>query len=235
VASLLPLLATLRRQVGLPHRIVLDEAHYFLGEQPTSLLDQELAGYTLATYRLSQLPRCVLAASEAIIVTRMTEPREIAAVLERNGAGQQAADWAHALGALSVGEAVLLPGIEEARGRLRRFRLAPRLTSHVRHRQKYVDVPVAAAHAFVFTEGGEPTGARARTLRELSSTLEQCSSVTIRGHLERGDVSHWVGEVFGDDVLAARLRDVERLDSDQGAVDARDAIRTLIDERYAVS
>ena len=39
-------------------------------------------------------------------------------------------------------QAVALPVTEESGGRLIQFTLGPRLTPHVRHRQKYVDVPV---------------------------------------------------------------------------------------------
>jgi hypothetical protein len=42
---------------------------------------------------------------------------------------------------LGANEAALLPGAEEAHGRVRRFQIAPRLTSHVRHRTKYLDMP----------------------------------------------------------------------------------------------
>ena len=56
----LPSLASLRRRTGLPHRIVVDEAHYFLhGSDAADLLDLDLAGYTLISYRLSvSIPPC---------------------------------------------------------------------------------------------------------------------------------------------------------------------------------
>jgi hypothetical protein len=53
VRNLLPAVATLRRSTGLPHRIVLDEAHYFL-KDPEELILNDLreGGYTLATIEL---------------------------------------------------------------------------------------------------------------------------------------------------------------------------------------
>ena len=39
---------------------------------------------------------------------------------------------------------------DEAGAELRRFIIGERLTPHVRHRQKYVDVPVSDSLAFVF-------------------------------------------------------------------------------------
>jgi hypothetical protein len=61
---------------------------------------------------------------------------------------------------LGIEEAVLLPGTDEARAELARFRIAPRVTLHVRHLQEYVPVP--ESQAFVFTRAGQPTGVRAQ-------------------------------------------------------------------------
>ncbi len=230
VDALLHVLVVLRRQTGLPHRIVIDEAHYFLADHPTEVLDLDLAGYILATYRLSQLPPTVIDASDAVILTRMTDRHELTTILEHRDTSS-GPDMRTALGSLSVGEAVVLPPGDEQP--LRKFRLAPRLTQHVRHRQKYVDVPVAFSHGFTFTRDGVPMGQPVRTLRELVVALEDCPLGVLRGHLARADISSWVGEVFGDATLAARLREVEGLDAVRGVVDARDAIRELVEERYA--
>ena len=55
--TLLPLLATLRRNTGLPHKILLDEAHYFLGGPDVSrLIDPNWPGHIFVTYRISSLP-----------------------------------------------------------------------------------------------------------------------------------------------------------------------------------
>ena len=71
---------------------------------------------------------------------------------------------------LSLSEAALLPGAEESHGAVRRFQIAPRLTSHVRHRTKYLDMPVADPQAFVFTGDGAP-GPRARSLKDFVDLL----------------------------------------------------------------
>src|SRR5262249_827404 len=70
VNELLPNLAALRRDTGLPHWIVLDEAHYFLNEPDVGQrVDFELAAYVLITYRPSRLHPELLGAVESIIVT----------------------------------------------------------------------------------------------------------------------------------------------------------------------
>ena len=54
---------------------------------------------------------------------------------------------------LRLDQAVALPVTEEAGAELRTFTIGERLTPHVRHRQKYVDVPVSDSRAFVFGSG----------------------------------------------------------------------------------
>jgi hydroxymethylpyrimidine pyrophosphatase-like HAD family hydrolase len=205
IRGALPALNTLRRRTGLPHRIVVDEAHYFLhGPQGIALLDLERNGYTLVTYRASQLPAEVLAAAEVVIVTCQSDPDEVHALRRRCGAGEgDDGLWRQRLGHLPIGQAVALPVTEEAGGDVGLFHIGRRLTAHVRHRAKYVDMPVSEQHAFVF-EGGP--GRRARTLREFVDALQDLPEAALAGHLHRHDFSRWLRDVFGDHALAEELR-----------------------------
>ena len=84
--TLLPMLASLRRITGLPHRIVVDEAHYFLHEPNVrDLVDLDLGAYTLVTYRISDLHSDLRKAIEGIIVKRTTDLREVRTLLEMAG------------------------------------------------------------------------------------------------------------------------------------------------------
>lgn len=228
--SVLPALASLRRRTGLPHRVVVDEAHYFLHDDDvTSLIDLNTSGYTLVTYRASHIHRDVLAATEAIVVTRESDPAEIAALVGLcHGCGSAPPEgWERLLGSLSVGEAVVLPTTAEAQGQACRIRLAPRLTPHVRHRAKYLDVPVPAGQAFVFSAAdGEPDG-RAHTLREFVTLLEGAPSNVVQGHNRRGDFSRWIGEVFGDHPLALDVRAIEHGRSDRNGDIATQVARAV--------
>jgi hypothetical protein len=93
-----------------------------------------------------------------------------------------------------------------------RFRIAPRLTAHVRHRHKYADVPVRFDQEFVFTQAGRPTGTRARTVRDLLSGLTALPDEVVQSHLARGDFRRWFEDVFGDRELAGALQQLERGD-----------------------
>jgi len=207
--ALLPMLASLRRSTGLPHRIVVDEAHYFLHEpNARELLDLELGAYTLVTYRPSDLSADVRRAMEVICATRISDPQEAKAMQAMFGNG--ADDWSPTLAGLTDGEAVLLPGTQAPQGKLQRFSLRARLTAHVRHRSKYLDVPMPSGSEFAFTANGKPVGPPSRTLQEFASSLESVSPGVLEGHAYRGDFSRWIAEGFHDHPLASDVRKVEQ-------------------------
>jgi hydroxymethylpyrimidine pyrophosphatase-like HAD family hydrolase len=235
--TLLPTLAAIRRTTGLPHRIVVDEAHYFLHEPNIrSLLDLNLGAYTLVTYRLSDLHPDVRAALEVLVVKRITDPQEVQTLVGMAKYGKVEAEWAAILEKLTISQAALLPGVSEAQGRLRRFELLPRMTSHVRHKAKYLDVQLIAEQAFVFTaKDGTRAGASARSLKEFSFLLKRCPASVLGAHAERGDFSRWIAGVFHDHLLASDLRKIEqryRLGHERSLADS---LVKAIHERYEFS
>ena len=229
VRRVLGLANRLRRQTGLPHRIVIDEAHYFLGRlDDPELFDRDLGGHILVTYRIADLSVDVLNATDAVIVTQVADQRQALALRGLAARVGTTAEWLHALASLAVDEAVLLPGVQESGDRLVRFRIAPRATTHVRHRQKYCDVPVWPGREFVFTRHGQATGQRARTLADLVSLLPTLPEDVLRGHLARGDFHRWAERVFADTELADAIRRVEGLEVGR----AREAMARAISDRY---
>jgi hypothetical protein len=236
LGTLLPGLAQLRRRTGLPHRIVLDEAHYFLqGPRASEMLDLEGNGYTVVTHRASQLPPELLARSEVILVTCESDPEEIEALHALCRATEPLETWRDVLSTLGTGEAAALPVTEEAAGALRRIHLAPRLTPHVRHREKYVDIPVPDFRAFVFSGDDRPNDERPRTLRGFVQALERAAPAVVDGHARRADFSRWIADVFGDYPLAQTIRRLEdRYGLEQNGNAAAD-IANAIRSRYDVS
>jgi hypothetical protein len=234
--SVLPALAMLRRHTGLPHHIVVDEAHYFLHDSDVrDLLDLDLSGYILVTYRASSLHRDLLAASQAVIVTRESDPHEVSALFALCRSCESHStenELGRVLGSLVIGEAAALPVTEEAEGDVRRIRLAPRLTPHVRHLSKYIDIPVQEGRAFVFWQDGSPTGRRARTLREFVAVLEQFPAAAFDGHLRRSDFSSWIANVFGDYPLASAVSKVEDDYRKGGISDVATSVLEAIRSRY---
>jgi hydroxymethylpyrimidine pyrophosphatase-like HAD family hydrolase len=237
IRSVLPALNVMRQRTGLPHRIILDEGHYFLHDAvDRQLLDLDFNGYTIVTYWPSRLPKELLASTEVILVTRESHLEEIDALREHCTACRHLSPLAwEILPHLRLDQAVALPATEEAGTDLRTFTIGERLTPHVRHRQKYVDVPVSDSHAFVFRSDRRAVSVRAHTLREFVAILEGLDARQADGYLRRGDFSRWIGDVFGDHALARELRAHERLHEDEEHREALDAIVAAIRARYDVT
>lgn len=235
IRSVLPALSVMRRRTGLPHRILLDEAQYFLHDAGAGhLLDLETNGYTVVTHCASRLPPELIGATEVMLVTCESNPAEIDALCQRctaRAALEEArARWS-ALAHLSTGQAMALPITEESGGELTMFNAGERLTPHVRHRQKYVDVPVTEGRAFAFAANGGPP-VRARTLRQFVAAIEHAAPDALIGYVGRGDFSRWIAEVFGDRALAEELRRHEQRFRTGGDGDTVADIAAAIRSRY---
>ena len=99
----LPLVAKYRRRRGYPHRILLDECHYFLNRpDQEQLLDPELDSYTLVTYRPSQLAQNIIRSVDVIIVTRLTERAEVDSLHQLASADMAQRDWYEPLANLEI-------------------------------------------------------------------------------------------------------------------------------------
>ncbi len=230
----LPQIARLRSATGVPHRVLLDEAHYWLrGANAMSLLDLQSGGWTVVTYQAAHLHADVRRTLDIVLVSRLRDVDEVRILARAAGLPEQAEEWAQALSNLAVDEVALLPGPVEAQGNLRRIRLVERLTPHIRHRMKYIDVPVAEGHAFVFRDHERVTGDRSRTLREFIAALDRIAPDRLRSHLNQGDFSRWIGDVFGDRALAATVRHLEENYRMNRVPDINGAIVQAIRERYA--
>jgi len=216
---LLARLQELRRATGLPHRVVVDEAHYFLhDEDVAATLDLDEGGFLLVSYRPSLIAPALLDSAEIVITTRLSDADEVAALEGRFGSGAEPS-WRERLAGLGIGEAVLLRGPGEFRepGEAGEpvvpFSVSRRLTAHVRHREKYRSVPVPADRAFVFRRGGDGKARTVRTLEDFVAALD--GEPPFAEHLAAHDFSRWLRGVFADRMLAARVEKIER----QWAVD----------------
>jgi hydroxymethylpyrimidine pyrophosphatase-like HAD family hydrolase len=233
VGTMLALLNALRRRTGLPHKIVLDEAHYYVsGAAGERLIDTALAGYVLVSYRISGLASSIRATADAVVlVTRETDEHEAAALLAMSHAAKGDAIDASTFRDLAICEAALLPGPAESHGHVVRFQFAPRVTAHVRHRSKYLEMPVMHDKAFLFTDERRPAG-RARTLREFMALLTMLPASPIAAHLQRGDFSAWLADVFRDAPLASHVRRLEARAATDDPKQIADEIVQAIRARY---
>jgi hypothetical protein len=228
VRSLLRGVDAARRTLGVPHRVVLDEAHYFLHHmEDAELFDPDLGGYCLVTFRIPDLAPRVLDACDGVILTRISDRRTAARLL---GLARPAAssEWVETVANLPIGEAVLLPTLAEQEHGITRFKFERRSTRHVRHRQKYVDVGVPPGREFIFTRSGRPIGRGVRTLRELAEAVPALPADVFAEHLRRGDFHRWIEDVVADRALADAIRSIEA----GNAGDARETMVYAIRARY---
>ena len=196
------------------------------------MIDPDLAGYILVSYRISALDASIRDARDTVvIVTRETDSHEVDTLLGlcRSEPGRTVEpDIFRDLG---TNEAALLPGAEEWHGTVLRFQMAPRLTAHVRHRAKYLDMPVPSDRAFVFRTG-DSVGPRARSLKEFIGILTVLPAGQIEGHLHRQDFSRWLIDVFHDRGLGARIRSLEGDVAARGPNDIAADVAQAIRARY---
>jgi len=211
-----------------------DEAQYFLRQPNERCIDFELGAYVMATYQPSQLHPKLLHAIDSIIVTPMTNPVEVRELALLCGAERAQAEWGTILASLNIDEAAVLSRFNGSSNLPRRFTITGRRTCHVRHRAKYLEVPLPAEHAFVFTCNGQEFGSRARTLKEFVTLQARSPASALEGHARRGDFSRWIRNVFGDEPLAVQIRQVEK-DFQQGRIaKLSESLAAPIHQRYQI-
>ena len=184
------------------------------------------------TYRISALDPAIREAGDTVtMVTRETDPDE--ALTLRGMCRPQPCDGVgpETFSSLGPSEAVLLPGAAESHGHARRFVMGPRLTAHVRHRAKYLDMPVLDEQAFVFRSAGR-VAARTHTLKEFMAMLAALPADQLHGHLLRHDFSRWLDDVFRDHGLAGRIHVLEAAVTNQDPRDIADQVAQAIRARY---
>jgi hypothetical protein len=173
--------------------------------QPNVRIDSAIAQVTAVSQTI--LRRIPPGAQPPTIIRYNASSVPILSISGRDGLKS---DWATLLGSLEIGEAALLSGVDWLDHVPQRFTTAQRITMHVRHRAKYLDVPMPKRNAFVFTDHGRPVSTPARTLEQFVTAVELLPIATIDDHAKRGDFSRWIGEVFGDQPLAVAIGQVEQ-------------------------
>ena len=224
-----------RAASGIPHWIVVEEAHYFFREGAPACrhFDRRTGNYVFVTYRPSMLARPVLATVGAHVLHPSTDDDEryfVTSLLqERMPVGVGVTD---ALGAIGHGRIGLALGTG-AGATWRIFAPGTRVCPHTRHVRKYVDTRFGDDRAFYFHYAANAQPAVAHSMSEFAAAIAAVPVASLAHHLERGDFSRWAGEVLGDAVLAAGFRKLEVLVQDGGRP-SRGEILAQIAARYHV-
>jgi hydroxymethylpyrimidine pyrophosphatase-like HAD family hydrolase len=233
VGAALGAIRELRRRRGLPHWVVVDEAHDPL--QPGGVRDDaagiEDKGFCLATYRPSWLRPSVMDAMDVFIVGRTTAPEQAAAVTARLGP-DLAPGAIGVLPQLPIGEFLVVEPEQGGGWTPLTFVAPPRQTAHVRHHKKYADTSVPRERRFIFRRpDGEVVG-EADSLHGFRRAVLAVDDATLGHHVGRGDFSRWVLDIFSDRELARQFRKLEARRRRGEVSELRAVIDRLITLRY---
>ncbi|HET7874394.1 MAG TPA: HAD hydrolase family protein [Methylomirabilota bacterium] len=225
----------LRRRLGRPHWVLLDEAHYSLhreGVAPevVALTDK---GFCLVTYHSSWLRKEVVEAMDLFILARTALAEELdflrSSLVET---GLAAGSAIATLSQLPPGEFLFLASDGPRPRTALTFVAPPRETAHVRHLAKYADSRVGPGEEFIFRHPDGRAAGSADSLHAFRRVLASVEDPVISHHAGRGDFSRWVLNVFRDPELGRQLSKTEARWRRGEIADIRQAIDRLIGFRY---
>ena len=225
----------IRRLVGRPHWVLIDEAHYSLHDEGVSAdaLGLEDRGFCFVTYRPSWLRERVARAVNVFILARTSGSEELGIL----GAALPAAvggegGFAETLARLPRGEFLLVQRDPNHHLSALTFVAAPRQTVHVRHLMKYIDSCVPPGREFLFRGADGRVRGTADSVQSFRRVVATTPDDVLAHHAGGGDFSRWVRDVFGDAELARQLRKIEARWQRGELADLRRAIGGLIAVRY---
>ena len=221
-----------RSATGLPHWLIIDEAHHVLpaeGSPAADLLQPGAESMALITLAAGDLAPAVRRLPSVIASTDMGALQQ--AVLSARGArGLMSARSSADDRPLGKGEAAFAWLDSDAR--LARFRPGKRRVSHRRHIRKYTEGELPPDRSFFFRG---PTGSlnlRAANLARFVELAEGVDEATWQHHFQQGDYSVWLRDMIKDPDLAAEVATLER--SGIAAAESRPQVLEKIRQKYAV-
>lgn len=230
----LGVVAALRSTRGLPHWLVIDEAHHLFpadGSQAAELLRPFGGPLTLTTLGLENLARAVWPRLNAVA---STEREAFQAALHALGLdrGDSAGGVLPPPELIERGEA-LLALLDGPRPRAVRFTVARRRVEHRRHVRKYTEGELPADRSFFFRGPRGELNLRAANLLRFVELGEGVDEATWTHHLRREDYSSWLRSMIKDPELADEVQRVER-DTTSPPDASRRAVIKAIRSRYTI-
>jgi hypothetical protein len=236
--KVLATVAAARGANGLPHWLIIDEAHHVLPAEGASTEELVLPGtdaVCMITLTVDDLGRGVRRLFNALASTDLEAFRTALATLARDGAPVQEVRVPRALegrGPLQRHEAVLGWAAPDDAGTVR-FELARRRVEHRRHVRKYTEGELPPDRSFYFRGPKGALNLRAANLVRFRELAEGVDEATWVHHLEEGAYSTWLREKIKDPELADEVAEVETA-RDVPPRDSRRQVLELISRRYTV-
>jgi len=215
---------------GMPHWLVIDEAHHIFpseGSQAVDLLPAGAESFCLITLGVADLPREIVERVNVIASTDLEAFRTATA----GAFGRPVHGLGLPTGApLERGEAAIA-WRDPARPAMR-VRVTQRRIEHRRHLRKYTEGELPPDRSFFFRGPDAALNLRAANLVRFCELAEGVDEATWAHHLRGGDYSAWVRDMIKDPELGDEIREVER--RQLPPAESRQRVLDAIRRRYAV-
>lgn len=232
-AKALGVIKAVRNSNGMPHWVIIDEAHHLMpaeGSPAAEVLAAGDEGICLVTLA-AELPPTVLSLMTTLASTELEAFRGALRALANAGAPVAAGAIPEGP-PLKPGE-VLLGGLERAAPRWVRFSVARRRSAHRRHIRKYAEGELPPDRSFYFRGPQGDLNLRAANLARFCELAEGVDEATWEHHRRRGEYSAWLREMIKDPELGQEAEEVEKA-KEFAAGEARRRLLEAIRRRYAV-
>ncbi|MEO8696925.1 MAG: HAD hydrolase family protein [Acidimicrobiales bacterium] len=199
----------LRAARGVPHWMLLDEAHTSLLSEGAvrSLFDTNRKGHLLVTFEPAALPESVVDQIDVAIIVPGADSVE--AILRSFGC--DAARFDAVAQQASGREAIVMRRTDDGTPpALKRVQTLVRRTGHVRHWHKYTAGLLPESRRFYFRNANDDTvGEPAANIAEFHRELCRCSPDVLAHHALGRDFSRWIGLALGDAQTAEAVEAIE--------------------------
>jgi hydroxymethylpyrimidine pyrophosphatase-like HAD family hydrolase/energy-coupling factor transporter ATP-binding protein EcfA2 len=230
--TVLAVVAAVRSSSGLPHWLIIDEAHHVLpteGSPAADFVRPGAEGLALITLDAAELAPSVRPLPNVVASTELAAFHAglrtvLAARASRNGALPVDGP------ALERGEAAL--AWLEPEPRAVRFRVTRRRVHHRRHVRKYTEGELPPERSFFFRGPAGALNLRAVNLARFVELAEGVDEATWAHHLAAGDYSAWLRQVIKDPELADEIAAIETAGG--APAESRRQVLERVRARYAV-
>jgi len=214
----MPILERMRAERGVPHWVVVDEAHAAFGTGSPALTFAH-KGHCLVTYRPDAVSAAVLAEMDfalllagdggidpevaaAMAAGTKLDPERLAPYLEATTSHENRP------ARLGLGDGVLFR--TDARADPQQLTLGPRWVEHVRHWHKYLHAQLPRERWFYFRDAAGRGQAAAGNLAEFHRALRHASAAELLHHARARDFSRWISDVIQDESLSGSFGPIEQ-------------------------
>jgi hypothetical protein len=192
---------------GMPHWIVIDEAHHIFpadGSQASDLLPPAMGSFCLITLGVEELPRTIVERVNTVASTDLGAFRHAARRVFGHDVLPDMPDGTP----LERGEAAI--AWRDPERPAFRFRVGRRRVEHRRHIRKYTEGELPPERSFFFRGPQQALKLRAANLARFVELADGVDEGTWTHHLQAGDYSAWLRDMIKDPDLAEEVRAIEQ-------------------------